>query len=376
MYGHIEINEVSDNSFIVKNNNNLKYIKMGTKEKDFLCEVLQNNATPESIEEIPSVLGQEEKKYLYNKFIEWGFLNTEKGKNSDNRIIKKLLNINISAIKVFCIDIDKKLNNLISIINIFCNKWLVFLYVVLFTSGCVLLSQVNVDKLDVENITLNSNYIVLIILIIGTTFIHEMSHTAVCKYFGGSVREVGIMLFYFTPVIYCDVSDVYLFKEKYKKVLVTSAGIISQLVLSSIAIVINYLLGYFNNSSDILFYYAVSMIGISIFNLIPFVKLDGYWILSHALGIDNLRSKSIKYFINMFFTKNIEVYESKEKAILFSFGLCSIIFAPLFWGYSIFLINRTVYNLIGNSSVYISGLFILILIIYYTKKLKKYFVID
>src|SRR5262249_27563572 len=53
---------------------------------------------------------------------------------------------------------------------------------------------------------------------------HEFGHGLTCKYFGGNVREIGFMLVYFQPALYCNVSDAWLFPEKSQRLWVGFAG--------------------------------------------------------------------------------------------------------------------------------------------------------
>ncbi len=67
------------------------------------------------------------------------------------------------------------------------------------------------------------------LLLIGLTVIlvttaHEFAHGLTCKRFGGEVHELGFMLLYFQPALYCNVSDAWLFPEKAKRLWVTLLG--------------------------------------------------------------------------------------------------------------------------------------------------------
>jgi hypothetical protein len=50
---------------------------------------------------------------------------------------------------------------------------------------------------------------------------HECSHGLTCKRFGGKVHEIGLLLIYLQPAMYCNVSDAWLFPEKRHRLLVT-----------------------------------------------------------------------------------------------------------------------------------------------------------
>lgn len=49
------------------------------------------------------------------------------------------------------------------------------------------------------------------------TTAHEFAHGLTCKRFGGRVHEMGFMLLFFMPTLYCNVSDAWLFPEKSKR---------------------------------------------------------------------------------------------------------------------------------------------------------------
>ena len=61
-----------------------------------------------------------------------------------------------------------------------------------------------------------------ILCIIGA--IHEFAHGYVVKIYGGEVHDIGMALFYFTPVFYCETSDSFMFPNKWHKLWVTVAG--------------------------------------------------------------------------------------------------------------------------------------------------------
>ena len=63
----------------------------------------------------------------------------------------------------------------------------------------------------------------------------------------------------------------------------------------------------------------LNLIG-GLLNIIPFVKFDGYWLLTTILGIYNLDSKALKE------VKNVFKREQKVDNGLLFFGIASIIF--------------------------------------------------
>src|SRR5882724_4657277 len=64
---------------------------------------------------------------------------------------------------------------------------------------------------------------------------HEFAHGLACKYFGGTVHELGFLLLYFQPAFYCNVSDAWLFPEKSRRLWVGFAGAYCDLLVWALA---------------------------------------------------------------------------------------------------------------------------------------------
>jgi putative peptide zinc metalloprotease protein len=124
---------------------------------------------------------------------------------------------------------------------------------------------------------------------------HEFAHGLTCKHFGGEVHEIGFLLLYFQPAFYCNVSEAWLFSEKSKRLWVTFAGPYFELFLAALATLIWRVTDpatWLNAAALVVM--AVS--GIRTFlNLIPLIKLDGYYFLSDYLDIPNLRQRAFSY---------------------------------------------------------------------------------
>ena len=156
---------------------------------------------------------------------------------------------------------------------------------------------------------------------------HEFAHGLTCKHFGGEVREMGFLLIYFQPALYCNVSDAWLFPEKSKRMWVGFAGPFFELFLWSLATLawrvtevgtwINYVALTVMISSGIK----------TLFNFNPLIKMDGYYLLSDYLAIPNLRKKSFRYIgdrIKSVFGLGYQAapdLPSRERRIYLAYGL-------------------------------------------------------
>ncbi|HJT36276.1 MAG TPA: hypothetical protein VJ783_29915, partial [Pirellulales bacterium] len=126
------------------------------------------------------------------------------------------------------------------------------------------------------------------------TSLHECAHGLTCKHYGGEVHEVGFLLIFFMPAFFCNVSDAWLMPQKRQRLAVTFAGGYFELFLWALAAFVWRL----TMQDTLINYLAWSVVSVSgvrvLFNFTPFIKLDGYYLLSDALGIANLRQRALE----------------------------------------------------------------------------------
>lgn len=124
--------------------------------------------------------------------------------------------------------------------------------------------------------------------------IHEFGHGLSCHHFGGECHEMGVMLLVFSPCLYCDVTDSWMMKNKWHRIIIGAAGMYIEVILSALAIYI-----WWFTKPGLLHYLAlntffVTTITTVIFNANPLMRFDGYYMMSDFLEIPNLRAKSDK----------------------------------------------------------------------------------
>lgn len=136
------------------------------------------------------------------------------------------------------------------------------------------------------------HFVLFYIVTIITIFLHEIGHALACKYFGGKVKEIGFLLLFFSPALYCDVSGIRMFKKKQAKIITLLAGIFVQIFILSIMSILYH---FIYEGSSFIATFALWNLIMVVSNIVPFIKLDGYWILSSWVNIPNLYEKSLKY---------------------------------------------------------------------------------
>jgi len=138
------------------------------------------------------------------------------------------------------------------------------------------------------------NLIYLWITLGAAKIIHEFGHGLSCHHFGGECHEMGVMLLVFSPCLYCDVTDSWMMKNKWHRIIIGAAGMYIEVIISAIAIYV-----WWFTKPGMLHYLAlntffVTTITTVIFNANPLMRFDGYYMMSDFLEIPNLRAKSDK----------------------------------------------------------------------------------
>ncbi len=141
------------------------------------------------------------------------------------------------------------------------------------------------------------------LLLMGSLMMHELGHASACTRYGASPSTIGFTVYLIWPAFYSDVSDAWRLK-RWQRVMVDVGGIFFQIVTAAVYIFIYKL----TNWSPIPL--AIAMIVSScLFNLNPFFKFDGYWILADILGVTNLnrhKSEILRYLFQTLRRKPVE----------------------------------------------------------------------
>ncbi|WP_284978089.1 daptide biosynthesis intramembrane metalloprotease [Arthrobacter sp. fls2-241-R2A-200] len=168
-------------------------------------------------------------------------------------------------------------------------------------------------------------YLMVAVAMFVSTLLHELGHGMALTYFGGTPRRIGIMLFYFSPAFFCDVTDGWRLHSRRQRVLVALAGPFVHLLLGSVALAGQALLAA-SSAKDATILYGAICYAVAILNLFPFIKLDGYVALMSAVDIPHLRQKSVEALAELVSHRVLGSAPSfRSKGILPWFGLASFI---------------------------------------------------
>lgn len=258
------------------------------------------------------------------------------------------------------------------VVDAFFGRGAVAIYVLIFMSPAIFLIAVPDQFLQAfeafDPLLPVWQWVALYLTSLGLTFLHEMSHAIACKHYGGKVEKVGAMLLYLSPVAYCDISASWRFTSSLPKVVVSGAGIFFQLLVSAASFVI------FGLTQEPFFGVLSSANAVfALFNMNPFVKLDGYWMLVHLVGEPNLRHKGLSKVDNGI-RRLLGRPSGKvtDELMLLGFGVAHVVFVPLFWLFGLSAIYRVAEWFAPSWAIWIILPFVGIVVYRLTKSARSY----
>ena len=119
---------------------------------------------------------------------------------------------------------------------------------------------------------------------------HEFGHASACEKFGMKAGSIGFGFYLIMPVFYADVSNAWSLSVR-KRIIINIAGMYFQLLISCLLALL-----YFITGNEWMVYASLVNIISFLPNLNPFVRYDGYWILSDLLGTNNIILKAENLF--------------------------------------------------------------------------------
>ena len=173
-----------------------------------------------------------------------------------------------------------------------------FSFVVMLGMWAEKFGEIWTDSFEFYNFTSKSGTDLLEfwILFAAMAFFHETAHGLTCKHFGGNVERMGFTLMYFAPSFFCDASQVWIYGGKWERIATAIAGIWLDLIICVIATVI-----WWGTATGMVIHdiaYKVMMvtgIGVSLLNLNPLIKLDGYLIFCELIHEPDLKERTTAY---------------------------------------------------------------------------------
>ena len=124
---------------------------------------------------------------------------------------------------------------------------------------------------------------------------HELGHAYTATRYGCRVPAMGVSFLVMMPVLYTDTSAAWRLRSRRQRMMIDAAGICAELSVGAIAIFLWSFLpdGPIRTAAFIL---ATTSLATSLLvNASPFMRFDGYYILSDLLGVPNLASRAFAF---------------------------------------------------------------------------------
>ncbi|MBS0455058.1 MAG: HlyD family efflux transporter periplasmic adaptor subunit [Proteobacteria bacterium] len=128
-------------------------------------------------------------------------------------------------------------------------------------------------------------------LAVGKT-LHEMGHALVATRLGLKVAHMGVAFVVLWPMLYTDTGEAWKLRSARARLAIASAGILTELSIAALA-TLGWALSEPGALRDAFFYLATTNWILSLtLNASPFMRFDGYFILSDLLDFPNLHERA------------------------------------------------------------------------------------
>lgn len=348
----IEFSKFNENEYLLHNSQLNKYTKLNEKYYDLLSLVDGSKTLSEIQREFQELnkipLSQDQIESLFGQLNKYGVFG-----HSDS--IKESIKIP-NYIKFGFIFLKSELvSKIVPFLSFLFKR---SFYIPIFIL-CVIVFSFNlyINYHDYRELNIGKIFPYFMALAFSSIIFHELGHATASHHYNAKHGGIGFGFFiYFMPVFFADVTDIWRL-NRWKRIIVNSAGVYFEIIFCLTLSII----GFFTKN-QIIEILALVIAGKALYNLLPFLRADGYWILSDLLNKPNLNFHSInnlKLIVTSVFKRKKQNLDIKDYFIAF-YGLFNIILIGAFFYYQIIL-NRdsiirfplTVLNII--TSVYHGG---------------------
>lgn len=333
----IEFSKFNEKEYLLHNSKLNKYTKLNQKYYDLLIladghktisqiniDFQKSHKTPISDSQIVS---------LFDKLKKFGVF------GYDDSIEKKIIKIP-NYIKFGFIFLKSNIvSKIVPFLSFLFRK---YIYILLFIL-CIIVFSFNLYSNYHEYTELNITKIFpyFIVLAFVSIICHELGHATATHYFKAKHGGIGFGFFiYFIPVFFADVTDIWRLDRR-KRIVVNSAGVYFEIIFCLIL----SLVGFFTKN-QILEVLALVIAGKAFYNLLPFLRADGYWILSDLFNKPNLSYHAFNN-LKLAITSWLKGLNPKFKNIdyfIALYGLFNIVLIGSFFYYQIVLNRNTIIN--------------------------------
>lgn len=188
---------------------------------------------------------------------------------------------------------DKFLQSTMWMVRPFMSKTALYVNLFLLGLGLILVQQQWHSFLAYVNraLSLDGAIYLFFALAVSKSF-HEFGHAYTTKSFGLRVANMGLMWMMVFPFFYTDTTESWKLESRKKRIAIGSAGVIAEMQLAVIATLLWAVLPDSALRYACFYLATAAWIATLAINLSPFLRWDGYWVLSDLVGIQNMRERA------------------------------------------------------------------------------------
>jgi len=188
---------------------------------------------------------------------------------------------------------DAWLNRWKPIADVLFSRWFFLLTLLALTTGLALVFRhFDVFISYLVNTFSLQGFMAYGVAVIFVKILHELGHAFTAKRFGCRIPAMGVAFMVLWPLAYTDTNESWRLTNRWQRLKISSAGIITELTVAAWATLAWALLpdGGLRGAAFILA--TTSWVATLAINASPFMRFDGYFILCDWLDMPNLHSRS------------------------------------------------------------------------------------
>lgn len=121
---------------------------------------------------------------------------------------------------------------------------------------------------------------------------HEFGHAFMAKRAGCRVQSMGVAFMVLLPLFYTDVSDAWRVNDRRARLLIGAGGVLAEMLLACIALLAWSLLPDGPARTAAFMLASATWLTTVVVNLNPFMRFDGYFLISDLWEVDNLQGRA------------------------------------------------------------------------------------
>ena len=192
--------------------------------------------------------------------------------------------------------------------------------------------------------------------------IHELGHSLAAKRYGTDVREIGFGWYIFFPVFYVDLNEVWKLNSP-KRIIINLGGMYLQLFCGAILLLFSVFIIEMKDMLMMVFFMNFSIV---ILNLNPFLKFDGYWVLS-----DLLEGKDLNSVSNRIMKKWLCFKKSGEESVMIVYTTLRMFFMLFVVSTFLRILYLNIFKICTTGKIESSGIFVTVLMALFLYRILK-----